>query len=168
MICRKIKASLPDLLLAPELVSAEVHAHVKSCAECGRELREMQAAMAVLDDWQTPDEISPYFDARMAALLREEKEAAPAGWLERMRARLMFGDKANLRPLLAAALALMVAVGGGMYAGFSTHAPQPVQLSSPVLQDLQSLDENAQVFQELNSMDQQDAGDNGAAGAKSL
>jgi hypothetical protein len=33
--------------------------------------------------------------------------------------------------------------------------------ASPVIKDLQSLDENAQVFQQLNSMDQQDAGDNG-------
>jgi hypothetical protein len=30
-----------------------------------------------------------------------------------------------------------------------------------VIKDLQSLDENAQVFQQLNSMDQQETGDNG-------
>lgn len=168
MICRNVKANLPDLLLAPELVTAEVHAHVKSCAECGRELRELQDTMEALSAWEAP-EVSPYFDGRMAAMLREEKQAEPAGWLERMRVRLQFGEKMHLRPLAAAALALIVALGGGMYVGFSGQpAPAPVPTSSQVIRDLQSLDENSQVFQQLNSMDQQDTGDNSAAGSNSL
>jgi hypothetical protein len=74
----------------------------------------------------------------------------------------------NLRPLAAAALALIVAVGTGTYAGFGGFTPKPPQVqttASPVIKDLQSLDENAQMFQQLNSMDQQDAGDNGGASA---
>jgi anti-sigma factor RsiW len=162
MICRKVKANLPDLLLAPKSVSAEVRAHVESCAECGKELKELEATMALLDTWTAP-EVSPYFDTRMAGLMREEQQAAPAGWLERIRARMLFGNHMHMRPLAAAALALIVAVGGGTYAGFggfSTPKPAAVQ-ASPVIKDLQSLDENAQVFQQLNSMDQQAAGDNG-------
>ena len=64
-------------------------------------------------------------------------------------------------------MALIVAVGGGTYAGFGGFSkPAPVQTTaSPVIKDLQSLDENAQVFQQLNSMDQQDAGDNGGTGS---
>ncbi len=127
------------------------------CAECGKELKELEATMALMDVWAAP-EISPYFDGKMAVRLREEQEAAPAGWLERMRARLLFGNSMSMRPLAAAALALMVAVGGGMYAGFAgyghTARPVPVQTASPVIQDLQSLDENSQVFQQLNSMEQ--------------
>jgi hypothetical protein len=162
MDCQKVKTSLPDLLLAPKLVSADVRAHVESCGECGKDLKALEATMAALDGWEAP-EVTPYFDTRMAVLLREEQQAAPAGWLERMRARFLFGSHMNMRPLAAAALALIVAVGGGTYAGFGgfSQKPVPVQAASPVIRDLQSLDENAQVFQQLNSMDQQDTGDNG-------
>jgi anti-sigma factor RsiW len=164
MICEKVKTSLPDLLLAPKSVSAEVRAHVASCEECGKELKELEATMALMDAWKAP-EVSPYFDTRMAVLLREEQQAAPAGWLERMRARFLFGNHVSMRPLAAATLALVIAVGGGTYAGFGGFSPQkpvPAQ-ASPVIKDLQSLDENAQVFQQLNSMDQ-DTGDNGGSG----
>jgi anti-sigma factor RsiW len=167
MICRDVKAKLPDLLLAPKSVPAEVRAHVESCAACGKELKELEATMALLDTWTAP-EVSPYFDTRMAGLMREAQQAPPAGWLERIRARMLFGNHMNLRPLAAAALALIVAVGGGTYAGFGgfSSKPAPVQVASPVIKDLQSLDENAQVFQQLNSMDQ-DSGNNGG-GAGSL
>jgi hypothetical protein len=76
---------------------------------------------------------------------------------------MLFGNHMHMRPLAAAALALIVAVGGGTYAGFGGFSPKPapVQTASPVIKDLQSLDENAQVFQQLNSMDQQETGDNG-------
>jgi hypothetical protein len=167
MICRKMKSKMPDMLLAPESVSADVRAHMESCAECAQELRELQATMAAMDAWEGTD-VSPYFDSRMGAMLREEQHNPPAGWLERLRSRLMFGEKMNLRPLAAAALALVVAVGGGIYGGFVDHPVQPAP-ASPVIRDLQSLDENAQVFQQLNSMDeQQDAGDNNAAPANNL
>jgi hypothetical protein len=106
----------------------------------------------------------------MAGLMREEQQAAPAGWLERIRARMLFGNHMHMRPLAAAALALIVAVGGGTYAGFGGFSkPAQVQTTaSPVIKDLQSLDENAQVFQQLNSMDQQDAGDKGGGAGNSL
>lgn len=156
MICRSVKGSLPDLLLAPESVGAEVRAHVERCAECGRELGELRATMAALDAWEAP-EVSPYFDGKMAARMREERAAAPAGWLERMRAWALFGNRMSARPLAATALAVALLVGGGLYAGFSGQPQHPVPntAASPVIQDLQSLDENQQVFQQLNLMDQQ-------------
>jgi hypothetical protein len=163
MICRKAKANLPDLLLAPESVAVDVRAHVDGCADCAKELRELEATMMALDVWEAP-EVSPYFDGKMAVRLREEREAAPAGWLERMRARLLFGNHVNLRPVAATALAVALLVGGGLYAGFSGQPQHPVPAASvaPVIQDLQSLDENQQVFQQLNSMDQSDAGSSGS------
>jgi hypothetical protein len=162
MICRDVKTNLPDLLLAPKQVSAEVQAHVASCAECGKELKELEATMSLMDTWEAP-EVSPYFDTRMAVLLREEQQAAPAGWLERMRARILFGNHASMRPLMAGAMALVVAAGVGTYAGFGgfSPAPQKPQAQSAVIRDLQSMDENAQMYQQLNSLDQQDA-DNGS------
>jgi anti-sigma factor RsiW len=168
MICRNIKSKMPDLLLDPKSVSEDVRAHVAGCAECTQELRELQATMAAMDAWEAP-EVSPYFDGRMAALLREEQQNPPAGWLERLRARLMFGEKVSLRPVAAAALALVVAVGGGMYGVLTDHsAPTATQQQSQVIRDLQSLDENAQVFQQMNSMDEQDAGDSSAASPNTL
>jgi hypothetical protein len=170
MVCRKVKANLPDLLLAPKSVSAEVRAHVESCAECGKELKELEATMALMDTWTAP-EVTPYFDTRMAVLMREEQQAAPAGWLERVRTWFLFGNHAHLRPLAAAALALIVAVGGGTYAGFggfSSPKPAPVQAASPVIKDLQSLDENAQMFQQLSSMEQQDTSDSDGGAGSSL
>jgi hypothetical protein len=169
MNCQKVKTSLPDLLLAPKSVSAEVRAHVGSCAECAKELKGLEATMAMMEEWAAPD-VSPYFDTRMAVLLREEQQAAPAGWLERMRERFLFGSHMHMRPLAATTLALIIAVGGGTYAGFGGFSnPQPAaQVASPVIKDLQSLDENAQVFQQLNSMDQQDTSDNGGGAGNSL
>jgi anti-sigma factor RsiW len=168
MICRNIKSKMPDLLLDPKSVSEDVRAHVAGCAECAQELRELEATMAAMDAWDAP-EVSPYFDGRMSVLLREEQQNPPAGWLERLRARMMFGEKISLRPLAAAALALVVAVGGGMYGVLTDHAaPAATQQQSQVIRDLQSLDENSQVFQQLNSMDEQDAGDSSAASPNTL
>lgn len=168
MSCRKVKANLPDLLLAPESAAVEARAHVESCAECAQELRELQATMAALEVWEAP-EVSPYFDGKMAVRLREEREAAPAGWLERMRAWLLFGNHTSLRPVAATALAVALLVGGGLYEGFSGQSqhPVPTAAASPVIQDLQSLDENQQVFQQLNSMDQTDTGKSGSGSAGS-
>ena len=161
MVCREVKESLPDLLLAPKQATAEVRAHVDSCAECAKELKELEGTLSLMDAWEAPA-VSPYFDTRMAVMLRQEQQAAPAGWLERMRARLLFGNHVSMRPLMAGAMALVVAVGIGTYAGFGgfTTTKTPAQVQSPVIKDLQSLDDNAQMFQQLNTLDQQDA-DNG-------
>lgn len=157
MICRMTKENLENLLLDPERVPAAVRSHLSGCPECSRELAALQATMAALDLWEAP-EPSPFFDARMAAKLRSEREAAPAGFFERMRTRLLFGTNLGLRPIAAGAFALLVLIGGGTYAGLMNQAVAPPAVVHPsaTLQDLQSLDENAQVFQQLNSLDQQD------------
>jgi anti-sigma factor RsiW len=167
MTCRNGKENLVNLLLDQESVPAEVRAHVAGCAECAKELAELKATMAALELWEAP-EPSPYFTARMGALLREEQQAEPAGFFERLRARLMYGSNLHLRPLAAAALVLLLAIGGGTYAGLqSSSHPAPVAASATV-KDLQSLDENAQVFQQLNQLDQQDDSDSSGASANSL
>lgn len=167
MICRKYKDELMDLLLDPQHASAEARQHVSECAECSEELRGLQSTLGVLDAWEAP-EISPFFDSRMAALLREEQRAEPAGFFERVRDRLLFGNPVNLRPVLAGALAAVLLVGGGLYAGLTQlHKPAPPVKASATVQDLQSLDENSQVFQQLNSLDQGDD-DAGAGSNNSL
>jgi hypothetical protein len=158
MICRKFenefKSLRPDLLLDPERVPAAVRAHVEQCADCSKELKSLEATMLALDAWEGT-EPSPFFDARMAARMREARAAEPAGFLERLRARLLFGSNLHLRPLAAGALALLLLIGGGTYAGFESMQPTPVTASATV-KDLQSLDENAQVFQQMNKLDETD------------
>jgi anti-sigma factor RsiW len=169
MICRIANTKLMDLLADeggnnPSL--AETRSHVEQCAECKRELAALRTTMAALSVWDAP-EPSPYFDARMSALLRAEREAAPAGFFERLRTRLLFSSSLHLRPVAAGALALLLLAGGGTYAGFRNTAPAPSHTSATV-RDLQSLDENSQVFQQLNALDQQDDEDNGAPADNNL
>jgi hypothetical protein len=58
----------------------------------------------------------------------------------------------------AAALGLLLAIGGGAYVDLIQNQPVPaVPQASATVRDLQSLDDNAQVFQQMNSLD---AGDN--------
>jgi hypothetical protein len=167
MICRKMetefKSLLPDLLLDRERVPAAVRAHVEGCADCSKELKSLEATMLALDAWEGV-EPSPFFDARMAARMREAREEQPAGFLERLRMRLLFGSNLHLRPLAAGALAALVLIGGGTYAGFESLHPATPAVASATVKDLQSLDENAQVFQQMNALDQ---GDNDAGTADS-
>ncbi len=63
-----------------------------------------------------------------------------------------------LRPATAgaAALAVLLAVGGGTWVDLSQQQPAATVQASNAVHDLQSLDENAQVFQELSSLDEPD------------
>lgn len=168
MICRKFEAEyknlIPDLLLDRDRVPADARAHVEQCAECSRELAALEATMLALDAWEDV-EPSPFFNARLAARLRE---AEPAGFMERLRTRLMFGSNAHLKPLAAGALAALLLIGGGTYAGLEGLHPAgqaaPVAASATV-RDLQSLEDNSQMFQELNSLDQPDGGSGNAQGS---
>lgn len=150
-ICAGIETKLAELLLDPESVPAAVKAHVDGCDACRRELDELRATMAVLDDWEAP-EPNPYFMTRFQARLREEKSAAPAGWLERLRARLSFGSQMHVRPLAAMALTVVVLLGGGAYLNVYWEQPAPVPAQTAVVRDLQTLDSNAQLLDQLESI----------------
>ena len=67
---------------------------LRSVSDCQAELDELKATMQLLDAWEAP-EPSPYFLTRLGARMREEREAAPAGWLAgtiaRMRASIAYG-----------------------------------------------------------------------------
>src|SRR5947209_5384472 len=113
-ICAGMESKLADLLLDPETVPATVKAHVEACAGCRSELDELRATMSVMDVWEAP-EPNPYFMTRFEVRLREEKQARPAGWLERMRMRMMFGPQMNVKPLAALSLTVILLLGGGAY-----------------------------------------------------
>ena len=157
MNCEKLKSRLPDLLFDPASVPAPVREHLASCAGCREELTSLQATMNVLDGWIAP-EPSPYFNTRMQAKLRTAKEEAPEGFWERWRARILYSTNVPMRAVGAAALAVMLMIGGGSAVYETEYASQPVQVqASATVNDLQSLDGNAQVFQQLNALDADDS-----------
>jgi anti-sigma factor RsiW len=162
MICRKVKANLANLLLDPESVPAEVRAHLEDCAACSAEMASLETTMSLMDEWSAP-EPSPYFDSRMTARLREEQRAEPVGFFERVRARILFGNNAHLKPVAAGAFALLLIIGGGTYADLMSSHSAPATSGSAVVEDLKSLDDNAQIFQQLNSLDQTDEDQNGSS-----
>jgi hypothetical protein len=114
--------------------------------------------MSVMDAWEVP-EPNPYFMTRFQARLREEKQARPAGFLERLRARLMMRPQMHTRPLVAMGMTLILLLGGGAYLDFYWQAPPAVPQQTAVVHDLQTLDNNAQLLDQLESISDDDSGD---------
>ena len=151
MNCKDCQSVFLDLLLDPGApANSAARSHIESCAACKKEFQSLKATLALLDTWTVPDP-SPYFDQKLAVRVREEQALAPAGWFERMRSRLLFNTGRQFRPALAGALALVLVVGGGTFAGVSgMHHPAP-QISATV-QDLQILDKNDQALQTMEQL----------------
>jgi len=95
----------------------------------------------------------------------EEREAAPAGWLAgaiaRLRATVAYGPGLHARPLAAVALTVMLLVGGGTYLGVTDwmHPAQQTGQNAAVVGDLQTLDNNAQVLDQMESLTGSQNGD---------
>ncbi len=157
---------MPDLLFDPSAAPPAARAHLLGCQTCRGELLALQNTMGLLDNWKAP-EPSPYWAARMGARLREE-QAAPSRWWagllgaglpglgDRLRNRLSFGNR-SLRPAVGAA-ALVLAIGGGAWFNLAqSHGGVPAAQASNTVRDLQSLNENAVVFQQLSALDEPDS-----------
>ena len=110
--------------------------------------------MALLDEWQAP-EPSPYFDVRLQARLREEMAKPQAGWLAWFR-----------RPVLAAALTVLIGVGGGLFfmqetADFyNSGGGEMAEIGSQVqaepgtaVSDLQALEKNHDLYSDFDLLD---------------
>ena len=171
MNCNEMNSKLPDLLfgangpLEHAQARAEMDLHLADCAACREQLAELRATMSLLDTWEAP-EPNPYFLTRLNARLDEERRAAPASWFERVRARLVYGSRLTLRPVAAMALTAVVLVSGGTYLGVNNWeqpvAPPP---QAAVVHDLQTLDSNAQLLDQLESLSgQPDQGDDDSNG----
>ena len=160
--CTGMDSKLADLLLeSPSFdkrpAPAKVQAHVAECDRCREELAELRATLALLDTWEGP-EPSPYFMTRLDARLREEREAAPAGWpaswIGRLRARFAYGPAMHVRPLAAMAMTVVLLLGGGTYLGV-TNWDQPgthPRQAAVVVHDLQTLDSNAQLLDQMEAL----------------
>jgi hypothetical protein len=153
--CSATETRVADVLLAPDAVPAKVTAHVAECEPCAAELEELRATMALLDTWEAP-EPSPYFLTRLKARLNEERQAAPAGWLERLRARFTYGPHLHTRPMAAMALTVVLLLGGGTYLGMTNWEQPAAPPQAAVVHDLQLLDNNAQLLDQLESISSTD------------
>jgi hypothetical protein len=154
--CAEMDVMLASLLLDPATASdalpAKTQIHLAECDRCRRELDELRATMALLNTWKAP-EPNPYFLTRLEARLREEREAEPEGWYARLRAHLAFGPQTHVRPLAAMALTVVLLLGGGTYLGISDwNQPPALPIQAAVVHDLQTMDNNAQLLDQLEDL----------------
>ena len=158
MNCKIVNEALADMLLAPEELSAatraELENHVADCAGCHEQLESLRATMRLMDAWEAP-EPNPYFLTRLNARIDEERTAEPASWLERLKARFTYGSRLTMRPVAAMALTVAVLVGGGTYLGLSDLDAPQTQPQAAVVHDLQTMDNNAQLLDQLETMSDQ-------------
>ncbi len=156
--CKAMRRAMPDLLFEPAAAPMEARQHLAGCDPCRDEYQGLQGTMGLMDGWAAP-EPSPYWMARMGARLREEQAAPARGWVgfvERLRTRAWVSDHA-LRPVGAAALGVVLLAGGGAWLDLARgHSTAPAAQASNAVHDLQSLNENAQVFQQLSALDEPD------------
>jgi len=149
MNCNEIRERMPDVAAGFGEPTADEGKHLESCAACAEQLKAMRATMAVLDEWQAP-EPSQYFDVRLQARLREEMAKPEAGWLRWFR-----------RPVLAAALTVLLGVGIGLFFTRDSgiiNPPPTVEAEGPgsAVSDLQTLDKNHDLYADFDLLDDLD------------
>jgi len=165
MKCDEVGEMLPDLAAGLAKPSDAMKEHLQACAPCAARLQQFRQTMALMDEWEAP-ELSPYFDTRLQARLREEKVA------EASRGRGWFAWLP--RPAIAMAAALVLAIGVGIWV-YSTHgsgtgnmvaiAPPPVQPNASAergtaVSDLQTLDSDNDLYADFDVLDDIDSQQN--------
>jgi len=152
MNCNEIRERMPEVAAGFSETTADESKHLASCDACTKQLNAMRATMALLDEWQAP-EPSPYFDTRLQARLREEMAKPQAGWLHWFR-----------RPVLAAALTVILGVGVGLIAtkgkwdsGPGTQTATNEAAEGSAVSDLQSLENNHDMYSDFELLDDLDA-----------
>jgi hypothetical protein len=152
MKCEEIRERMPDVAAGLCQPTADEGRHLASCAACAEQLQAMRATMALLDEWRAP-EPSPYFDVRLQARLREEIAKPQAGWLYWFR-----------RPVLAAALTVLVGIGAGLFlarsSGIYDHGEEAAVMEATepgtAVSDLQALEKNHELYSDFELLDDLD------------
>ena len=153
MNCEEIRERMPDVAAGLIQPTAEEGQHLASCAACAEQLKAMRATMALLDEWQAP-EPSPYFDVRLQARLREEMAKPQAGWLYWLR-----------RPVLAAALTVLMGIGVGLLFTRTSGIYNPPDEEAAITEtaepgtavsDLQALEKNHELYSDFDLLDDLD------------
>jgi anti-sigma factor RsiW len=153
MKCEEVRELIPDLAAGLVEVAPSIGEHLASCGACAGKLEEFRQTMALLDEWKAP-EPSPYFDVRLQARLREEVANPQAGWLGWFR-----------RPVLAAALTVLMGVGAGLFltndGGRFRPGKNVVAVVEPpvaaepgtAVSDLQALESNHDLYSDFDLLD---------------
>jgi hypothetical protein len=150
MKCEEIRELMPDLASGLMETTPEIGGHLAGCGACSGKLEEFKQTMALLDEWQAP-EPSPYFDVRLQARLREEMAKPQAGWAAWFR-----------RPVLAAALTVLIGVGVGLFftkgSGIYNRVDETVAVVEPqepgtAVSDLQALEKNHDLYSNFDLLD---------------
>jgi hypothetical protein len=153
MKCDEIRERMLDVAAGFDAPTASEGQHLASCTACAEQLKQMRATMALLDEWQAP-EPTPYFDVRLQARLREEMAKPQAGWLQWFR-----------RPVLAAALTVLMGVGVGVFVMLSgrigDRGPDISNNFTPpepgtAVSDLQALENNHDLYSDFELLDDLD------------
>ena len=99
--------------------------------------------MALMDEWTAP-EPSTYFDQRLQARLREEKEKASTGWFAWLR-----------KPALALTFAVVLAAGIALLRLGPGNGRQTIATvhNTSAVADLQSLDKNEDLYANFDLLD---------------
>jgi hypothetical protein len=150
MKCDEIRERMPEVAAGFSELTTDEGKHLEGCGACSEKLKAMRATMTVLDEWQVP-EPSPYFDVRLQARLREEMAKPQTGWFQWFR-----------RPVLAAALTVIMGVGVGVFVMRGRISdPPPVatdDLGGPgtAVSDLQTLEKNHDMYSDFEMLDDLD------------
>ena len=150
-----MESKLADLLLDPHAAPAKVQAHVAECERCQGELEELKATMAAAGclGGSGAEPVLSHPAGRADAGRARGRAGRLAGRDCRLRASIAYGPGLHVRPLAAMALTVMLLLGGGTYLGV-TDWMQPAQPSqqAAVVHDLQTLDNNAQVLDQMEAL----------------
>lgn len=150
MKCDEIRERMPEVAAGFSETTTDENNHLATCNTCAEQLKSMRATMALLDEWQVP-EPSPYFDVRFQARLREEMAKPQTGWMQWFR-----------RPVMAAALTVIMGVGVGLFfARGNVHNPTaPIADAGTgpgsAVGDLQTLEKNHDMYSDFELLDDLD------------
>ncbi len=151
MKCEEIREVMPDLASGLMEITPDLAGHLAGCGACAGKMEEFRQTMALLDEWKVP-EPSPYFDVRLQARLREEMAKPQAGWLAWFQ-----------RPVLAAALTVLMGVGVGLFftKGSGIYKPGDDVIAvndasaepGTAVSDLQALEKNHDLYSDFDLLD---------------
>src|SRR5437660_1246941 len=149
MKCEEIRERVLDVAAGRSEPTKEESTHLAGCAACAQQLKSIRSTMSLLDEWQTP-EPSRYFDVRLQARLREEMAKPQAGWLHWFR-----------RPVLAAALTVIMGVGIGLFFTRGNGPVQPPTSNADIgpgsaVSDLQDMEKNNDMYADFELLDDLD------------
>jgi len=159
-ICANVRERFLDLHapgrgLASDATVAE---HVSQCDECIHVWKSFSETMSVLELWQAP-ELSPFFTARLRAHVdgMEQQNTTASSYWEQAQSFLFRRNFFGLRtwqPVLAGIVAVALMLGVNLYQKpITLPASGDVQMQSSGVHDLNKLQQNQDVYADMDVLD---------------